>query len=221
MSFTTVPTEQAGNAPRPALEADHAATPCIAALVLAAGSGSRMGGQHKLLREIAGRPMVRHVVEAALGSRCAQVLVVTGCQADAVEAVLDPERLSMVRNPDHADGLSSSLRVGLAALPSETQAVLILLGDMPRVSSAQIDRILAAFDPEHPAILIPTHAGRRGNPVLWPRRIFGDLRRLQGDIGGRVLLERLESEILPIPIDSDAIFADVDTPSDLLELATA
>jgi molybdenum cofactor cytidylyltransferase len=187
----------------------------IAALVLAAGASSRMGGPNKLLTPLGGRPLVCRTVEAALGSRCDQTLVVTGRDALAVESVLEAERVSLVRNPDFATGLASSLRAGLAALPADTQAVLVLLGDMPMVSSAHVDRLIQAFDPERPSILVPTYGGRRGNPVLWPRRYFGELRGLSGDTGGRALLAAYASETVAVPIEDSGILTDIDTPDDL------
>ena len=190
----------------------------VVALVLAAGAAARMGGRHKLLRDIDGRPMVRHAVDAALASRCARVLVVTGCEAPAVESALPRERVSIVRNAGFAGGLSTSLRRGLAALPADTAAVLVLLADMPRVSADHIDRVLAAFDPLRPAIVVPTSQGRRGHPVLWPRRYFPELRRLRGDTGGRGLLETHAAEVVTVAIDTDAILNDVDTPADLAQM---
>ena len=194
--------------------------PRIAALVLAAGASSRMGGQNKLLRKVDGRPLVRHAVDAALASRCSQVMVVTGCEAESVESTLDRDRVSIVRNLDFARGMSTSLRAGLAALPVETAAVLVLLGDMPRVSAAHIDRILDAFEPGRPAILVPSFRGRRGNPVLWPRRFFAELRAIVGDTGARGLLQTHAAAVVAVPIDSEAILADVDTPADVVGLVS-
>jgi molybdenum cofactor cytidylyltransferase len=192
--------------------------PRVAALVLAAGTSSRMGGQNKLLRVFDGLPLVRHAVDAALASRCTQVLAVTGCEAESVESTLDRDRVSIVRNPDYATGMSTSLRCGLAALPTDIPAVLVVLADMPRVSAAHIDRIVGAFDPSRPAILAPTFQGRRGNPVLWPRRYFAELRGIVGDTGARGLLETHAADVLSVPIETGAILADVDTPADLADL---
>ncbi|WP_295578555.1 nucleotidyltransferase family protein [uncultured Lamprocystis sp.] len=192
----------------------------IAALVLAAGASTRMGGQHKLLRLIDGVPMVRHAVAAALGARCAQVLVVTGGAAAAIEAALVGEPVSIVRNTEYANGLSTSLHCGLTALPPDTAAVVILLADMPRVRSAHIDRIIAAFNPAHPAIIVPTHGGRRGHPVLWPRCHFAALQRVVGDTGGRTLLDALRGDLITVAFDTDAVLTDIDTPDDLAELSS-
>ncbi len=192
----------------------------IAALVLAAGASSRMGGQHKLLRLIDGMPMVRHAVAAALGSRCAQTLVVTGGEAAAVEAALVGAPVSIVRNREYAYGLSTSLHRGLAALPPDTAAAVVLLADMPRVRAAHIDRIIAAFDPHHPAIVVPAHDGRRGHPVLWPRCHFAALHRVVGDTGGRALLDALRDNLITVAFDTDAVLTDVDTPADLAGLSS-
>lgn len=187
----------------------------VAALLLAAGRSTRMGEANKLLLPIAGEPMVRRVAAVALASRCAQVMVVTGHEADRVEAALAGLAVSFTHNGAFADGLAGSLRAGLKALPQDVDGALVLLGDMPRISAAEIDRIVAAFDPEQPAIVVPQQAGRRGNPVLWPRRFFGSMLELQGDAGARGLLERFAAEVETVAFDSDAIFTDVDTPEAL------
>jgi molybdenum cofactor cytidylyltransferase len=179
-----------------------------------------MGGQHKLLRLIDGIPMVRHAVAAALGSRCAQVLVVTGGEAAAIEAALVDTPVSIVRNAAYAHGLSTSLHRGLAALPPDIAAAVILLADMPRVRAAHIDRIIAAFDPDHPAIVVPTHGGRRGHPVLWPRCRFAALHRIVGDTGGRTLLDTLRDNLITVAFDTDAVLTDIDTPADLVGLSS-
>src|SRR5690606_1252894 len=149
---------------------------------------TRMGGPNKLLAELAGRPMVRGVVEAALASRAGSVTVVTGHQAGKVAGVLSDLKVRTVENPDFAEGLSTSLRAGVGALPDDCDAVLVLLGDMPQVSAAVIDRLIAAFDAGAGAsIVVPTNGGKRGNPVLWARRYFDALKAVQGDAGARHL----------------------------------
>lgn len=189
--------------------------PRVAALVMAAGRSSRMGERNKLLCSVAGAPMVRRVVEAALASRCAQVMVVTGHQSREVNGALDGCAVSRVFNPDYADGMAGSLRAGLQALPADTDGVLVLLADMPWISAAHLDRLLDAFDPVQPKILVPERDGRRGNPLLWPRAYFDEMAALSGDVGARLLLERHGDRVQGIRFDTDAIFADVDTPQAL------
>jgi len=133
--------------PQPRAEDSAGATRHIAALVLAAGRSTRMGGPNKLLAEIAHRPLVRIAAEAALASRAKPVIVVAGHQRSEVEKVLAGLPVEIVHNPDFADGLGTSVRAGIAAVPAEVDGAIVLLGDMPQVDARLIDRLIAAFDP--------------------------------------------------------------------------
>ncbi|MGZ8300773.1 MAG: NTP transferase domain-containing protein, partial [Rhodoplanes sp.] len=156
----------------------------LAAIVLAAGRSSRMGGSNKLLAEIGGRTLVRIAVEEALASRARPVIVVTGHQRESVETALTGLDVVLVHNPAYADGLSTSLKTGIAAAPPSADGAIVCLGDMPQVDARLIDSLLSAFDPEQGAlIVVPTTAGKRGNPVVWSRRFFADLAALTGDVG--------------------------------------
>src|SRR5579863_8569797 len=158
----------------------------IAGLVLAAGRSSRMGGQNKLLAEIGGRPLVRIATEAVLGSKARPVFVVTGHQRERVESALAGLPVEFVYNTKFADGLGSSLGVGIAALPEQADGVIVCLGDMPQVDSATMDRLIAGLEPEKGALVaVPTIDGQRGNPVVWSRRFFPELKTVEGDIGAR------------------------------------
>lgn len=187
----------------------------VAALVLAAGTSSRMGTDNKLLAEVDGVPMVLRAVNAALASRASSVTVVTGHQAEAVEAALAGRKLRVVRNPEFAAGMSTSLRAGIAALPPEAQAVVVLLADMPRITADHVDRVIEAFDAAQPTIVVPEKDGRRGNPILWPRELFAQMSAVSGDKGARGLLERHAARLRRIGMDDDAIFVDIDSPEDL------
>jgi molybdenum cofactor cytidylyltransferase len=191
----------------------------VAALVLAAGTSSRMGGPNKLLSEVGGVTMIERAVRAALDSRCTQAVVVTGWQAELVESAFEAvpalKEVTVVRNPEFAAGLASSLRCAVASLPETLDAAVVQLADMPWVCASHIDRLLEAFDPRQPAIVVPVRDGRRGHPVLWPRRFFPAIGGLTGDFGARELLLRHASEVHEVPFDTDAIFEDVDTPAEL------
>ena len=186
----------------------------IAALVLAAGSSSRMGGSNKMFARIGGIPMVLRARNAALASRAASVVVVSGFDAEALEALVAHPRVSVVRNPDFAQGLSGSLRRGIAALPADADGVVVLLADMPGITAAHLDALIDAWAASD-CIIVPRHGGRRGNPILWPRRFFEAMQGLVGDQGARELLARHADQILAVESPDDAIFADVDTPEDL------
>jgi len=188
----------------------------IAAIVLAAGRSSRMGGPNKLLEKIAGRPLVRIVVEAALASRARPVIVVTGHQREPVEVALAGLPVAFVHNPHFADGLGTSLKTGIAALPAEADGAIVCLGDMPQVDAALIDRLLGAFDPHNGAlVVVPTIAGKRGNPVVWSRRFFPDLMAVEGDVGARYLIGRYAEAVTEVPLSGNAALTDIDTPEAL------
>ena len=188
----------------------------IAALVLAAGKSSRMGGPNKLLETIAGRPLVRIVAEAALGSKARPVIVVTGHQRERVEAALAGLPVRFAHNPHFADGLGGSLKAGIAALPAECDGVIVCLGDMPQVDAALIDKLIGSFDPDKGAlVVVPTIAGMRGNPVVWSRRFFADLMAVEGDVGARHLIGRYTEAVSEVPLTGIAALTDVDTPEAL------
>lgn len=195
----------------------------IAAIILAAGRSSRFDAgpdETKLTAPLLGKPVVRHVAEAALASRAHPILVVTGHAAAKVEAALAGLSLSLIANPNYPSGLSSSLKTGVAALPETAAGVLVLLADMPRVSSAIIDRLIQAFEtaPQPPLAVTPTRAGARGNPVLIGRRLFAAVSHLDGDRGARVLIEAAGKGVVECPIDDEAIEVDIDTKDALRRL---
>lgn len=191
----------------------------IACIVLAAGRSTRMGAANKLTAVVGGKPMVRHAAEAALASAASPVLVVTGYQEDEVRTALTGLAVSFVHNRDYAEGLSATLKAGISALPEDIPGALVLLGDMPQVECAHLDRLIAAFE-EHggQAIVVPTHQGKRGNPVLWPRALFAEMLQLAGDAGARRLFAAHADRIREVDLGTDAIFLDVDTPDALAQL---
>jgi molybdenum cofactor cytidylyltransferase len=191
----------------------------IGCIVLAAGRGTRMGAGNKLLENLAGRPLVRHVAECALASRARPVVVVTGHEADRVEAALAGLDVELVHNPRFATGLSSSLGTGLDALPEHLDGAMVMLADMPLLRPEHLDRLIAAFAPkEGRSIVVPVFEGRRGNPVLWSGDYFASMRRLQGDAGARRLIAEHADQLIEVDLGSDAVVIDVDTPQALAEL---
>jgi molybdenum cofactor cytidylyltransferase len=181
-----------------------------------------MGKVNKLLAQVDGKPMVAHVTESLLASQARPLAVVTGHDYAAVEAVLPKRGFTLAHNPDFASGLSSSLRRGLAALPEDIDGVLVCLGDMPRVSPAIVNRLIAAFNPlEGRAICVPTWQGKRGNPVLFARRFFAEMQEIAGDTGARALIGEHAEVVCEVPMDDDAVLLDVDTPEALAELGAA
>ncbi len=205
--------------PQPRAEPELEKAQRIAAVVLAAGRSTRMGGPNKLLAEIGGRPLVRIAVEEALASRSRPVIVVTGHQRDKVEAALEGLDVQRVHNPDFADGLSTSVRAGLAAVPHDVVGAIVCLGDMPQVTAPLIDKLIGAFDPERGALVtVPVIDGKRGNPVVWARRFFSELMALDGDIGARHLIGCYPEAVAEVPLTGTAALVDVDTPEALVRV---
>lgn len=189
----------------------------IAGLVLAAGRSSRMAPRNKLLLTVGGEKMVRHVAATALAGGAQPVIVVTGHEAAAVAAALRGLAVTIVANPDYADGLSTSLRAGLRALPAGVDGALILLGDMPEVEASVLTALVAAFtDPA--AVCVPVRHGRRGNPVLWGSAYFAEMMQLTGDSGAKPLMARHETHLIEVEVATESIFDDVDAPKDLARL---
>ena len=208
--------------PQPRAEPPLAAGRRIAAVVLAAGRSTRMGGPNKLLAEIAGRPLVRIVVEEALASRARPIIVVVGHQRAEVEKALAGLPVEVVYNADFAQGLGTSLKAGIAAVPAEADGAIVCLGDMPQVDAGVIDRLIAAFDPDRGALIVmPTVEGRRGNPVLWARRFFPDLMAIEGDVGARHFIGRYGEAVAEVPLEESAALVDVDTPEALVGVKAA
>jgi molybdenum cofactor cytidylyltransferase len=188
----------------------------VAAIVLAAGRSTRMGGPNKLLAEVGGRPLIRIAVEGALASKARPVIVVTGHQRDRIEETLKGLPVTFAHNPDFAQGLSTSLRAGIAAVPADVDGVVVCLGDMPQIEASLIDRLIAAFDPERGAlVVVPTVDSKRGNPVVWSRRFFTDLVTLEGDVGARHLIGGYPEAVAEVPVTGQATLIDIDTPDAL------
>ncbi len=188
----------------------------VAAILLAAGRGTRMGGPNKLLEEIRGKAIVRMAAEAAATSQAKPVVVVTGHEAERVAASLTGLNVQTIHNPGYAEGLSTSLKAGIRSLPADTDAAVVVLGDMPDVSASLIDRLIAAIDPARGALIaVPTREGRRGNPVVWSRRFFEELAHIEGDIGARHLIAQHNEAVVEVPVEDEAAFHDIDTPEAL------
>lgn len=191
--------------------------PRIAAVVMAAGRSSRMAPANKLLTEVDGRLMIQRAVDAALASHARPVVVVTGHDAPRLREALAGRPVEILDNPDYAAGLSTSVRAGLAWLSGkEIDGAVFMLGDMPLVTSTHIDRLIAAFSPvEGRAICVPTHRGKRGNPVLWAARFFPEMRALEGDKGARGLLGEHSDQVCEVEMENDGVLVDIDTPDAL------
>jgi molybdenum cofactor cytidylyltransferase len=204
--------------PQPRVPAGTDGNRNVAAIILAAGRSTRMGGPNKLLEDLGDKPLVRIVAEQALASKATSVTVVTGHQAAEIEKALAGLKVRFVRNPDYAEGLATSVKTGIAALPADADGAVVCLGDMPLIDAKLIDRLIETFAPDRGNLIaVPVSDGRRGNPVLWSRRFFGELMTLDGDIGARHLILKHAEAVAEVPVEGHGAFLDIDTPQALAE----
>jgi molybdenum cofactor cytidylyltransferase len=178
-----------------------------------------MGGPNKLLQPVGGIPMVAHAVVTALAAGAAPVVVVTGGDPERVAAALDGRPVEWAPNPRWRDGMSTSVAAGVAALDGRVDGALLCLGDMPRVTDDDLRALTRAFRADRSGALawIPTHGGRRGNPVLWAAEAFPRLQRLRGDRGASALFGTLHDRIVEIAA-GEGVLVDADTPEALERL---
>ncbi len=210
-----LPREKAPATPRTGI-APHSA-PTIAAVVMAAGRSRRMAPHNKLLvADRSGKAMIARVVDNVLSSNARPVLVVTGHQAEQIQHALGGRPVRYVHASDYAEGLSASLKAGIAAVPEECAAALVCLGDMPLVTGRMIDRLLSSYDPdEGRLIVLPTFRGKQGNPMLWDRRFFAEILQITGDSGARFLLGKHLEAVAEMEMADDAVLRDFDTTESL------
>jgi molybdenum cofactor cytidylyltransferase len=203
----------------------------VAAIILAAGTSSRMStDRYKLLLPLGKRPVLLHVVEAALASQARPVIIVTGHQASQVRAILtrymtSPD-LQVVENADYQQGMSTSLRAGVRTLLSYNTdnnvpyantfftiptAALVMLGDQPLVSTRLLDQLITIYMAGGKKIVAPAYQGKRGNPVLFDASLFPELMQVGGDEGGRGVIQQHMQDMTTIEVDDMKASYDVDT----------
>ncbi|HVB23955.1 MAG TPA: nucleotidyltransferase family protein [Ktedonobacteraceae bacterium] len=194
-----------------------------AAIILAAGSSSRMGaGRHKLLLPLNERPVLAHVIDATLVSQARPIIVVLGHQAEQVRVQMTrysiDSGITYVENPDYLQGMSTSMRVGLAYLQNQMKteianvdSALIILGDQPLVTTHILNTLIDTWHTTGQRIVAPLYAGRRGNPTLFAASLFPELLEVSGDEGGRSVVERHKQELATVELGDAVANYDVDT----------
>ncbi|MBN9672871.1 NTP transferase domain-containing protein [Roseibium aggregatum] len=204
-----------GTRPQPRETKPRKDNPKIAAVILGAGKSTRMGGPNKLLAELAGKALIRHVAEAATGAGLDQTVLVTGHLAEEIADKVADLNLQLAHNPDYAEGMAGSIGTGMNALDKDIDAVIILLGDMPRIDAQVIESLVGAYRKNEASLIVSATAnGKRGNPVLWDRRFFDALKSLTGDIGARHLIAENPGFVCEVEI-GEAARLDLDTPEAL------
>jgi molybdenum cofactor cytidylyltransferase len=190
----------------------------IGGIILAAGESRRFGAQ-KLLADLGGRPLLQHVIEAAVMSALEDIVIVLGADADRIAAGIVPGRTRVVRNDDYASGLASSLQTGLRAIDPGSHAALVLLGDVPGVTTALISELLARGRVARSTAVVSVWRGQRSPPVLLHRILWPAAFALRGDVGMReVLAGRVDVAELNVSAKLGSL-DDVDTRQDHERLA--
>ena len=195
-----------------------------AGIILAAGMSTRLGRSKQLL-PLKGKPLLEWVIEACLDSLLERIVLVLGHDAGQVIKMLEPKltgtRIQIAFNPRYREGMSRSLKTGLAALGPQTPSVMFLLGDQPMVDAEIIDRLLKEFWASEKNICAPVCEGVRGNPVILSRRFYDLLWQTESDIGARHILQNHPEQVLGIEVDRRLYFFDIDTEDDLRTLQAA
>ena len=197
-----------------------------AAIILAAGSSSRMaGGRHKLLLTLDDRPVLAHVIDATLASQARPIIVVLGHRSDQVRSQIKHytihHDITLVENTQYLQGMSTSLRIGIQTilthgyrkgiLSYRVDSALIMLGDQPLITPRVIDTLITAYRTAGTPIVAPLYDGKRGSPVLFDKHLFAELIEVTGDEGGRTVLERHRQEVELIEVGDALANYDVDT----------
>lgn len=190
----------------------------IAAVILSAGKSSRMGSPKALLPVNADEPettFVSHLLAVFAASRAEPVLVIVGHQADTLRRAVDWGTARLVVNERYEDGMLSSIQAAVHALEgTEVEGMLVCPVDHPGVTPAIVDLLIENFETHGPAVVLPVHEGRRGHPVLFSRRVFGDLLRAPETVGARQVVWDYQEDLLEVTVADSGVNLDIDTPAD-------
>tara|TARA_B100000886_G_scaffold53693_1_gene32995 strand:+ start:34 stop:645 length:612 start_codon:yes stop_codon:yes gene_type:complete len=189
----------------------------ISVIILAAGGSKRMGEPNKLLLLIDGKPMIHSVCKMVLGARVNQVVLVTGYQSNKIEKSIPEGINTIVHNRKWESGMMSSICAGMSRLDKDVEGNMIVLGDMPLISTITINRIIKEFN-KHSGkhIIYPEYNNRQANPVIFPRKYFPEILKSKGDNGCKKVLKKYPGNAVGIPINTDEVIIDCDTRDDYL-----
>jgi molybdenum cofactor cytidylyltransferase len=189
----------------------------IAAIIPAAGTSARMGARNKLLLEFAGASLIERAVDTLASCDIDEIVVVVGHEAEKVSERLEGKRVTIVHNPRYGEGMSTSIKAGLAAVSPEAGAIVIHLADQPLLEPGDVNRLIEAFAEARDAgksIVVPFHQGRRGNPVILDARHRDAISEVVGDVGCRRVIEQNPDEVFVVEMDTDHVVRDVDRIED-------
>jgi len=185
----------------------------IWAMILAAGESRRMG-EAKLLLPFRGKTIIETIIENVIRSKVDKILVVLGSDKEKIEEKIKNFPLEFAFNPDYRSGMLSSIQAGFKALPEDAQAVLIILGDQPSVSSKVINKIIVAYKKTGKGIVLPVYKKERGHPVLIDTKYRQEVAKLSPKIGLRKLVYNRPDDILEVKVETSSVLRDIDDAED-------
>ena len=186
----------------------------ISAILLAAGQSKRMLGENKLIKKIHNIPLIKHSVQNILASSIDELIIVVGYQKEIIKDTIDKDdKIKFVFNEDYKSGIGSSIKMGIKNLSEKTEFFFICLGDMPNIKKQTYNKIIEVKNNKE--IIVPTYKGKRGNPILFSKKMKNELMLIKGDVGAKKILELNKEKIFTVPIEDDGIIIDYDTKLDL------
>ena len=179
-----------------------------------------MGADNKLLLPIDGEPVVRRTARQLLAAGPEEVVVVLGHEADRIAGALDGLAVRTVLNPDYREGQMTSVRSGLAALTASVDGILVCLADQPYLTTADYASLIDAYAREgEKSVVVPTHGGRRGNPIVLAAAHRGAILARGANLGCKQFIARNPDLVATVAFASDGFVRDIDTPEDYREAA--
>jgi molybdenum cofactor cytidylyltransferase len=188
----------------------------IAAIVLAAGISARMGKPKQTLT-VSGKPMLEKALEAYRRAGVDLVVVVLGAHAAEIRRRVEFKKEKVVLNPLYRRGMSTSLKLGLKAAEKGADAVIIALGDQPFLSPDTIKTLIKVYRRTRAPVVVPVYHGTRGNPVIFDKSLFPEIKRIRGDRGAKSVVERHRDSLQEVAVEDRGVLADIDTPSDYVK----
>jgi molybdenum cofactor cytidylyltransferase len=185
----------------------------LSAILLAAGESKRMG-EPKQLMPLGSSTLVGQAIDNLLNASVDETIVVVGHKAEEITKAIATKPVKIMLNPNYRQGMSTSIIAGLILVDPKSQAVMLALGDQPLVASQTINQLIEAFNNQNKGIAVPTHKGKRGHPIIFAIRYKPELMELEGDIGGREILQRHPEDILEVAVDSESVITDINTQED-------
>lgn len=185
----------------------------IWAIILAAGESKRMG-EPKMLLPFKNKTIIETVIDRTLNAKVDEIMVVTGASDAEIRGIIKPLPVKVVFNPSYKKGMLSSVQAGFKALPQDTEAVLILLGDQPSIQSAVLDAVIEEYYSSSKRLIVPVYAGERGHPLLIDVRFRKEIQHLDHDVGLRELLHKHPRDVHELKIEDASVLRDLDNKVD-------